>query len=166
MKPLAEYTFTKKSSSVYLFKSCTGADFLPLPVYVRGANKGGRYIKFERRRKKPRPNHRNYEYAFSLGKNERGSSICLTGVNFSTAYPNKTFGDDKNIGRNDAILFEFSEDGQELTLYVFDGQADNAGTLFERWTAGKLCLTADPLPLKKESPSDSVKSGGHTLGNV
>lgn len=158
-KLLAKYTFTKSKATRYLFQSCTGEDFLPLPVYKAGKDKGKRYIKFERQKLPPRPNHRNFDYVFSLGKAEadtakhkRGSSLRLTGVNFKTDCPNRTFGDDKNIGRNDAILFEFSEDRQELTLYVFEGLADIVETLFERWAAGRLCLAADPLPLQKESP--------------
>ena len=147
MKPISKYEFKMNSASRYAFVSCVGADFLPLPVWKKGENKGKRYIQFEHQTIPPRPNHRYFEWVFSLDKKENGSSRRLTGVNFSLTYPNKTFGDNKNIGGSDAILFEFSENRENLTMWIFKNQADNSETLFNKWTAGQLCMSVDIIPI-------------------
>lgn len=153
MRPTARYYFTQnpEARTRYVLQDCTGADVLPLPVYKKGDKQGKRYVQFEKRREF-RPGRRRFEYAFSLEKDKRGSSKCLTGVNFSVEYSGRTFGDDKNIGRADGLLIEFSENREDLTIWVFDGQADTAETLFDRWTAGGLCMAVDPLPLEKGNP--------------
>ena len=157
-KLVSKYEFAINTKSTYLFVSCTGADILPLPVYVKNGHphKGKRYIKFEANKFDPAETRAKYPYVFSLGKkiNKQGKPVSerLTGVNFPLAYPNKSVGDTHSIGRNDAILFDFSENRQTLTLYIFENLADSKNALFERWTAGSLSLTVDAVPVQKESP--------------
>lgn len=151
-KLISKYEFAINTKSTYLFVSCTGADILPLPVYVIGKNKGKRYIKFEENKFDPPEIRAKYPHVFNLHKelSKRGkmSSKRLTGVKFLLAYPNKTVGDTHSIGRNDAILFEFSENRQTLTLYIFENGRECKETLFEKWTVGNLCLTVDAVPVQ------------------
>ena len=75
----------------------------------------------------------------------------LTGIRPSELYPNKLYGDNKKIGLHDALLFEFSDDREKLYVYVFEDMADNSQSLWEKWTAEKLCMTVETIPAEKEN---------------
>ena len=97
--------------------------------------------------------HRYFTHSFSLGKIGKSERL-FTGVNFDTLTPCKTFGDSRNMGRNDAVLFEFSKDMEKLTIYFFFEQGNRANEIFDLWTAGKICMTVDTIPTVKEKPAD------------
>ena len=139
MKPIARYDFEKKEGTQtrYILKSHIGADIPDFPATYKA---GGQYIEFDKSRTPPRKGHRYFTHGFYLGMRD-GKHQKLTGVNFTQEYPTKTYGDDKNIGLNNGLLFEFTDNGQKLTVYFFSEQAENAETLFEKWTAGELCLS-------------------------
>ncbi len=75
----------------------------------------------------------------------------LTGINPSECYPNKLYGDNKRIGLNDALLFEFSDDREKLTVYWFKDLADSAEILYNKWTKGTLCMTVEMIPINKKN---------------
>jgi hypothetical protein len=58
----------------------------------------------------------------------------VSGINFAPDFPRQSFGD---YG-NDAILINFSENWERLTILFFKGQKAGAQTLFQRWIAGAL----------------------------
>lgn len=100
-----------------------------------------------------------YPMSFSLGsyKNEKKKKRQVrgfTGVD-PRLDPLKLYGDDKNIGLNDAVMFEFSPDKEILKIWFFFGEADSAFDNWESWTAGKLNMTVEPIPAEKEN-ADSL----------
>jgi len=50
---------------------------------------------------------------------------------------NAIYGDDSE----DALLIEFRENMDELTIWLFEGQKMYAKALFEKWTSGELVLS-------------------------
>ena len=152
MKASAYYRFTRKVSSAYLLEEVRGLDVLPLPEYVRKPFTGRRYIKFELNKYDRSDIQIRFPWVFNLGRKPNGSSIRLTGVNFPQENPFKTFGDNRNVGRSDAILIEFSPDREKLEMWLFEKQAGKSEELFRRWIDGSLCLTMESGQPEKKAP--------------
>lgn len=128
------------ASTRYLLAEHRGADVSGFPaVYVRGVNRGTAYVGF-RETVNSRPGHRRFTHTI-----EGAGGRTFTGLNFSTENPRKAYGD---YG-NDALLVEFSENRETLTVLFFRGMKESARSLFQSWTAGRLAETAaaDALPL-------------------
>lgn len=143
-KPDAIYRFSQseKAHSRYLLREHRGIDIPDFPaVYVRGSNAGKKYIGF-RATVQNKPNHRHYSHTIELANGK-----TVTGINFFHEHPRQSFGD----YNDDGILIDLSDDGKTITMYFFRGMKEAAFHLFQKWTAGKLCLTAeaDFLPLSK-----------------
>lgn len=67
---------------------------------------------------------RYYPFVFGLGlKDDKRSRKKLTGAEQSNADPNIYFGDDRNIGGNDGLVFEFSDNRRFLSVYFFRDRA-------------------------------------------
>lgn len=155
MKPNARYDFLHNGTSTrYVLQNHCGESVKDFPATWKvGKNKGKQYIVFRPTVTPPRKGHRYFTHSFSLGKIGKSERL-FTGVNFDTLTPCKTFGDSRNMGRNDAVLFEFSKDMEKLTIYFFFEQGNRAKEIFDLWTAGKICMTVDAIPTVKEKPAD------------
>ena len=164
-KEIAIYQFfnSEIAKTVYVLESVTGNNFLinVLPEYKKHKLYNGKhYIIFEKNRKAEL--QKPYTDTFNLGVEEKGTAKCkkgshkrLTGTFFpSQKYPNRCYGTTNSIGRSDALLFEFTENRQKLTIYVFENAISIAEKLFWDWIDGKLCLTReeDRIPVTKENP--------------
>ena len=89
-----------------------------------------------------------------LGKTRNATPVttCLniggrtfTGLNFALEHPRMAYGD----FNGDAMLMEFSDTWESLTVVFFRGMKDGAQGLFQKWVAGELPETtsADALSL-------------------
>ncbi|MCI1210039.1 MAG: hypothetical protein LKF96_11405 [Treponema sp.] len=147
MTPVAIYYFKHIGTSTrYLLESHAGKIIPEFPAtWIRGPNKGRQYIVYRPTVTPQRAGHRYFSFTFSLSGNK-----TFTGVTPSEKYPSMLFGDDKNIGRNDAVLFLFTENGDCLNVYFFEGEADNALALWNKWTVGNLCMTVDAITATPE----------------
>ena len=163
MKPNAKYEFLHNGTSTrYVLQNHCGEFIKDFPATWKvGTNKGKQYIVFRPTVTPPKAGHRRFTHSFSLGTEtiiingkKKTKDKVFTGVNFDTLTPYKTFGDSKNMGRNDAVLFEFSKDMEKLTIYFFFEQGNRANEIFDLWTAGKICMTVDAIPTVKEKPVD------------
>lgn len=167
-KQIAIYQFfnSEIAKTVYVLESVTGNNFLVnvLPEYKKHKLYTGKhYIIFEKNRKAEQ--QKPYTDVFSLGIEKIGTAKCkkgshkrLTGTYFPfEKFPNRCFGTTNSIGRSDALLFEFTENRQKLTIYVFENAINIADDLFKKWIDGKLCLTLEEnrKPVTKEN-ADSL----------
>jgi hypothetical protein len=101
---------------------------------------------------------RNYKLSKAKTEDDKRKALAkdkarISGINFRPDFPNRTWGDTRNpaLGGNDALLIELSPDWQSMVIYVFEGQAAAAQSLFEKWVSGELSLTleADALALNE-----------------
>ena len=135
---------TTRSSHHYIFREKIGNVNIDLATWKRNTEKGGiagkSYIKFETPRK------------FELAKKWRycfRGEHWITGVN-TTENPCRFYGNNHNVNAglgNDSYLFEFSQDFEVLTIFVFAGQWLNDSELFECWQAGRLCLAVNKIAI-------------------
>jgi hypothetical protein len=147
MKPEAVYIFEKcpRSSTRYKLAGHRGTDIPNFPAqWVKNgkAGKAGeKYIGFRDTAVNNRPGHRQFSHTLELDKGR-----TVTGLNFSPEYPRQAYGD---YG-SDALLIEFSETGERLTILFFIGRKEAAQALFQSWTAGEIPETAaaDALTLQ------------------
>lgn len=139
MRAAARYDFERKDNcvSVYTLKSQEGTD---IKNFLPEDSNGNKYIEFMRNEQ----GARFYEYGFYLGI-QGGRHKRLTGVNFTKTEKCRTFGDSRNIGRNDCLLFEFSEDFKNLTVWFLEDKANKSRWIFEAWCNGDFVL----MPKKK-----------------
>jgi hypothetical protein len=143
-----------RPDSVYIFNQCQnahtryklhehrGIDIPNFPAQwaknCKGGKAGEKYIGF-RETVEHRPGHRQFRYTL-----ERDSARVVTGFDFAPDFPRRAFGD---YG-GDALLIEFSDDTQRLTIMFFKGQKHAAQALFQSWVAGETAeMAADALPL-------------------
>ena len=161
MKPDALYEFRHiETSTRYILVNHTGEEVADFPATWKvGKNKGKQYIVFRPTVTPPKAGHRYFKYSFSLGKIGKSERL-FTGVNFDTLTPFQTFGDSRNMGRNDAVLFDFSKDMENLKVYFFFEQGNKANDIFDMWTTGKLCMIVDAIHIQKEKPADGKQSNG------
>src|SRR5574344_1220803 len=151
MKPNAVYYFRHidETSTRYVLENHSVVEIKDFPAtWVRGPNKGRKYIVYRPTVTQPRIGHRYFPFTFSLADN-----ATFTGVTPTEKYPNMLYGDDRYIGKDDAVLFLFSNNANALTVYFFNGQAETAKTIWEQWTAGKITLAVETITVTpKENP--------------
>lgn len=117
MQAVARYDFVRKENAVtrYLLERHEGEE---IPNFLAENKSGEKFIEFLRNTQ----GSRFYEYGFYCGI-VGGKHKRLTGVNFTKKSKNRTYGDDRNIGRSDALLFEFSEDMSNLSVWFIPNKA-------------------------------------------
>jgi hypothetical protein len=159
MKPEAIYVFeqTPEHRTRYKLIEHRGADIPDFPAqWKRGPGAGGYYIGF-RETVQNRAGHRQFTHTLELGAERviskdgkpKAKTKTCTGLNFTPEFPRRAFGD---YG-NDALLIDFSENWDRLTILFFKGQKAAAQSLFEKWTAGEMPETpAAALPLETKKP--------------
>lgn len=161
MRPTSIYIFrqSENAKSAYILENQIGNPIENFPsVYVQGKNSGKKYIIYDNHLQPYRKGQRNFAKNLFFHKviDGKKEKVNLTGFNTSIEFPCKAYGDCKNpkgLNLNDAVLIELSPDDKIITLYFFTGQGDNAQLLWERWTAGKLCLVAETISIaEKDSP--------------
>lgn len=133
MKVIARYDFERSPTATtrYILKNIEGRKIKNLlPEYKDGR---GAYIEFEKNVKSG-----YYQYGFYIGLVD-GKHKRLTGCNFSSKHPERTFGDDYNIGRKDSLLFEFTNERNNLSMWLVSG--NQSRKLFAEWNNGGLDLT-------------------------
>ncbi|MGL5913888.1 MAG: hypothetical protein ACRCZB_06950 [Bacteroidales bacterium] len=144
MQPVARYIFqqSERYPTRFILLSHEGQEIENFPaIYQIGVDKGKRYIGFRKTVSLPKAGHRSFEYTIELAKGK----VC-TGVNFTSEYPNLTYGDNKSTGDNHGILIRFSENGTKIEMLFYKDMANNAQTLFEKWIAGTVSEVVNPLP--------------------
>jgi hypothetical protein len=137
MKANAIYVFTQSQTAHtrYLLTVHHGADIAGFPAcYKRGENKGKSYIVYRETVQK-KPGHRQFTHCIELNDGH-----MVTGLNFTPETPRRSYGD---FGEY-ALLVEFSETGDTITVYFFSDMKEAAQTLFEKWNYGELSGTAAP----------------------
>jgi hypothetical protein len=119
-----------------------------LPEKKRRPYTGKKYIEMDDTQRNPQAKD---PYCFSLGqitgKDGRLHHGRLTGFQRYIRYPSMSYGNDKNPYMNgrDAIMILWADGGKTLTLFFFSGLAEQDVDLFNKWTAGNLCLTVHPI---------------------
>lgn len=95
--------------------------------------KGKQYINFRKTENKINPFQKlNYEYCLSMAS---AKNPC--GLNFPNG-THRSAGNNRSIqNRNDAYLVEFSQDWNELTLYIFLERGNETETLLNAWNEGQ-----------------------------
>jgi hypothetical protein len=145
MRPYSVYIFEKvpEFKTRYILTEHSGVEIADFPaVWIQKNHQyvGEKYIVFQ-------PMNifharQRFTHALSLEK-----SRMVTGLKFTTEFPRLSWGD---YGK-DAILIEFSEDWNELTILFFEGLKPLSYSLFERAVAGELIKIAEcnilPLPM-------------------
>jgi len=130
MKPDAVYYFLRMPEYPSRYKQAkhNGKTIPGFPsVYKKGKNKGERYIVFRKTAYyHSRPAHR-FSHVIELAGSKR-----VTGLIFMPEYPQKTYGTFKEY----ALLIDFSENFERLTIWFFKGLQEAAPVLFQRWQAG------------------------------
>ncbi len=145
MRPYAIYVFKRlpELATRYILTEHSGADIDNFPaVWRQKSHKyvGEKYIVF--RESRVWHVRRRFTHSFSLEKNR-----MVTGFNFTQEFPRLSYGD---YG-NDAILIEFSNDWNELTILFFKDMKRQSYSIFERGIAGEITEIAEcnilPLPI-------------------
>ena len=159
MRPDAVYTFEKCPAAPTRFKLIehTGADVPNFPAVWKvnspGGKKGEQYVGF-RDKVVQKPGGRHWDYAIELwkekyltesGKPATKTKQC-TGFNFDPKFPGKSCGDYEGYG----LLIKFSDDWRRLTIWFFEGMANQKQSLFQKWVAGEMpeLAAADTLKLE------------------
>ena len=144
-----------RPDSIYVFEKCpaahtrykliehTGADVPNFPavwlVNCKGGKKGERYVGY-RNKVTQKIGGRHFDFALELD----GGRI-VTGLNFTPEFPGRSCGD----FNGDGLLVEFSDSGNHLTVWFFEGMANQKQSLFQKWISGEILEVAagDSLPL-------------------
>jgi len=142
MRPDATFTFAKLDGSTrYELARHLGEDVPEFPaVWKRGRDKAGRpkagraYVTFRPRQSPDRPGHRNFGHVME-GEDAR----TYTGFDFGPEHPRRVYGDFNGY----AMLIEFSEGFDGITVMFFRGRKAEAQSLFQRWLDGEPCETAE-----------------------
>jgi len=167
LAPVARIDFRKRNEvkGSYIFYKKDGR--MPstlLGVYKRGCLRGEKYITLQDACKHNAAMSSRYNYFLYTNnegalqkkreaKPEKETYLALiTGFNLTPEFPNRAYGDGciYGDGGNDALLIEFRENMDELTIWLFEGQKMYAKALFEKWTSGELVLSVrdNVLPVK------------------
>jgi len=141
MRPCSKYVFERLEGSCtrFVLTKHEGINIPNFPAtWKRGENKGRQYIIFMETQREQKKGHRFFSHTISLENNR-----TVTGLNFNTTFPLQTYGDDKNLSLNDAVMIKFSEDNKTITMLFYKDMAEKACEIYERWTAGILPETVD-----------------------
>ena len=127
----ASYHFEKivGTKTRYLLTKTGGEPVAGFPAtYRKGALAGRQYIGM--RKMAARDLYYNYAVCLELAK-----AAMFTGLNPVLCGDNKYrgFGDDRNLGRRDCILIEYSRDEMTLDVHFLFGKADRAADIFDKW---------------------------------
>ena len=149
MKAYSKYIFEQSTStkSAYLLKEIHGFVFPDFPAtYKRGTRKGLQYITFADPKQELRD---RYDKSLYYG------GKTLENLNFTELAPERSFGDNGNMGFNDCLLVEFSADFKLLTLYFLKDMANQKLQKFDKWLNGELIEVVDSelLPLNEKAVS-------------
>jgi hypothetical protein len=109
-------------------------------------HRGERYIVFhEMYGKQNCPPTYGSSHALYFGTDRPENEQLITGLKFSLEFPHKTYG----VYKNDALLIQFSEDWNKMTIWVFEGKGEMSYSLFQEWVTEDLTITVetDDLPL-------------------
>jgi hypothetical protein len=133
MKSYAKYIFEKlpNMATRYILREHSGADIPDFPAFWKQKghpHEGEGYIVF-RETQDTRPGMR-FTHALSLEQNRMCTGFRFL-FNIHTAYGD--YG-------NDALLFEFSDDWTELTIWFFENKKEKSYFLFEKWMDGEMKL--------------------------
>lgn len=137
MKYYASFWFTKsdKSQSAYILEKSTGeVPNLHFPAYTDGKQ----YVRFTTPRNERLKKF--FAYTFELSNGQVLSSVERLDDKY------RTFGDAKQIGLNDLILFQFSPDMKRMVMWFVRNQGFNKETkqtAFRNWTRNRERLLAD-----------------------
>ena len=140
MRPCSKYVFERLEGtcSRFVLTKHEGINIPNFPAtWKRTENKGKQYIVFMETQREQKKGRR-YSHTISLENNRN-----VTGFNFYKTNPLQTYGDDKWLSRNDAVMIKFSEDNKTITMLFYKDMAKKACALYEKWTAGILPETVD-----------------------
>ncbi|GMO27580.1 MAG: hypothetical protein Ta2B_08260 [Termitinemataceae bacterium] len=167
LKAYSMYHFRQdtKAHTVYLQQDHRGGDIQNFPaVYTAkprkaAAAKGDKYIVY-RPTVNIHPKHPELDNALSIKKEVDGKQkvAMFTGLHFGTTTPDKAWGDTANdlMKGNDAVLVQFTDNRQVITIYLFKDMKDAVLDLFNKWVNGEICLTVEndivPLNEGKKTP--------------
>ncbi|GBR76095.1 hypothetical protein NO2_0703 [Candidatus Termititenax persephonae] len=160
IRPDSIYKFIRNGKTAYILNDCRGENISNLlGEYKRNKYAGQQYLYFDNRLTQKQGGRYFAKSLFSTnqalcaehmakfgyhGAGKRKPKANITGLNFLPENPYKSFGDFKDY----AVLAEFSEDMERLTLYFFRDQKNTAETLFQKWLAGELVLAPDIKPMQ------------------
>lgn len=145
MKPDTIFELEKLTNRkiIYISRKHTGNDvnnFLSTWIAGNHPYKGKRYIIFTGYwGNQTYPVTPAYTHKLSFGQNKLEKDKGYIGLNFLPGFPCKTFG----VFRNDALLTQFSDDWEKMTIYYFKDKGKIAHSLFKEWTSGKLEMTLE-----------------------
>src|SRR5574344_64034 len=132
-----------------------------MPAKIRKPYTGMKYIEMDDTQHNPQAKD---PFCFSMGQHISPSDGKLhharfTGFQRFPKYPNCTYGNDNNwyMQGNDAIIILWGDGGKTLKTFFFRGKSGQEKALFERWTAGELCLIVDPQPIRQEESPAAVQ---------
>ena len=150
MKPYSKYVFEQSntSKSSYILKEIHGFVFPDFPAtYKRGDRKGLQYITYADPKEELRD---RYDKSLYYGDK------TLENLKFTELAPERSFGDNKkNMGFNDCLLVEFSDNSKVLTLYFLKDMANQKKLMFDKWLNGEVLEAVDSelLPLNEKAAS-------------
>lgn len=138
------YTFKRTTAlkTSYILQSKRGRELPNFPAkYQRTPKnksgsypelKGKEYVNFRTMENKLNPLQKSkWEYCLSLA-----NASFPVGLNFPNG-TRRAAGDNRCMpSRNDCYLVEFSEDWNELTIYIFFGKGNETERLLRAWNAG------------------------------
>lgn len=145
MKADSKYIFKRNGGLLtsYILQSHEGADLPNFPatykrvprnrygVYPDLKNK--KFVNFREMCNTLNPLQRmKWEYCLSLA-----SAKCPVGFNFPNGTRRASSDNRSYPNRNDCFLVEFSEDWNELTLYVFFHRGNDCEELLRAWNSGQ-----------------------------
>ena len=145
MKPDTIFDFEKLPNFKTRYILCreTGiyiADFPSVWIANNHPYKGKKYIAFTGYwGQQNYPTTYGYSHKLSFGRNKLENDKQCIGLNFCPGFPYKTFG----VFMNDALLIQFSNDWEKMTIYYFKDKGKMAHSLFKEWTSGKLEMTLE-----------------------
>lgn len=128
--PDSIYHFKRKPgvASRFLLVGIDGETIQNFPsTYKRGADAGLKYIGF---RKMKDFHLKKWSHCLELEQ-----ARMFTGVNLVAGRDGvgRGFGDDRNIGRRDCVLVQYSADGHNLDIAFVFGKADRAEEVYNAW---------------------------------
>jgi hypothetical protein len=144
MTPDTIYYFSHipEYQSRYMQISYSGIAIPEFPsVYKKGKYKGEKYIIFRRTSDYYNQGNLRFSHALELAKSQ-----IITKLIFLPNYPRQTYGTYKNY----ALLIEFTEDFNQLTIMFFKGLQEAAPLLFQKKQAGQIpeITKSDKLKLR------------------
>ncbi|MDR2941209.1 MAG: hypothetical protein LBV17_01265 [Treponema sp.] len=93
-----------------------------------------------------------FTHMFSFAKNRFEKNKECIGLNFFPDFPCKTYG----VFMDDALLIQFSDDWNKITIYYFKDERSMAYTLFKEWISGKLEMALEKKCLRYSSIKNAL----------